>query len=493
MRKILLSFALILAHMAATAAVVNPVQEVNYRTNANDPTAWSYVKVADATNQQFEVKYSARIFVVQSWAIPAISQATELNIYHTRVSGQTQNGALCMWAFPYAVETTTTFSVEEGSFLANVKTVLGVYPGDTALSKLNQPLATSVAGKDSADNDARVLTIDANAIKALKNAGKVSGDTLYVNMLISTLKSVNDQNLKYYSIGSTEKKPYMTVSSAAPAVSNLTSGMGYSTLAAAVSAAAAGDTLQLNEDVTVSGNRIESTVALTIIGKTGNEKILRATDLNNITLLPKKALTLKNLVLDGQNINRQKPAIEASNDLVALDNVTIQNFKRTDSGQTQGIITIKNKGKVNFTNTTFSGNEVLEGYGDVFMGLHKAVTLAGNNTIPNGIFVEKDTLGIVDNAATHTVAIDLIVPATHKTGTAYPLVYGTTNASNYNLVTTQTAWSLAAGESFLYIYDTSTALNQQSAIINQQSKFIQNGKLYLRRGDAIYSVLGTKQ
>jgi len=377
----------------------------------------------------------------------------------------------------------TDMIAEEGQ-----ETVLGNYPGD---SVMNAPLATSVAGKDSADNYARVLTLDSKAIATLKDAGKVSNDTLYVNLLIYTT-SKSRSNFKYYSIGSAEKVDYMIVSSAAPAVSNLTSGVGYSTLAAAVAAAAANDTLQLNEDATVSGNRIESNVALTIIGKTGNEKILRDTKLDNITLLPKKALTLKNLVLDGQNINRKKPAIEASNDFVVLDNVTIQNYKRTDSDQKQGIITIKNKGKVNFTNCTFSNNEVLEGYGDVFMGLHKAITLAGNNTIPNGLYLEKDTFGIVDNGATHTVAIDLIVSDTHKVGEDYPIVYGATDSNKYNLIATGKDWSLAAGENFLYVKDNATSLNTINAIDAKAAKVVIDGKIYIRQGDKLFNVLGGK-
>jgi len=492
MKKTLLSFALIAACVAASATAIHPVQEVNYRTNNAEPTAWSFVKVADGTNQKFEVKHSARIFVVQSWAIPGISNATELNIYYTREAGQTNDGTIAIWAFPYDILTTNTFSVEQGSFLDNVKTVLGIYPGDTAISKLNQPLVKSVAGTDSASNHARVLSVDANAIKALKTAGKISGDTLYVNILLNTLKADNDLNYKYYSIGSSEKVNYMLVSAASPAVSNLTSGVGYSTLAAAVAAAAADDILQINEDVTISGNRVENNVALTIQGKTGNEKILRATDLDNITLLPKKALTLKNLVLDGQNVNRKKPAVEVGSAFVTFDNVTIQNYKRTDADQKQGIVVIKSNGKALFKNTTFANNAVATGYGDIFNGLNKALILDGNNIIPNGIFIEKSH-AILDSTATHTVAIDLRVETSRTVGGATALVLNTTDASKYNLIVDGKDWSIAAGESFLYIKDNATSVSTIDATEAKAVKVIKDGKLYIRQGNVLYDVLGGKQ
>lgn len=495
MKKAFLSFALIAASLVASAAtVINPTQEVNYRTSNTDnvPTKWVTVKPAQG-NDQFEVKWSACFFVVQQWAIPNISKAAELNIYYTRVSGQTNDGTIAAWTFPYDILTTNTFSIEEGSFLDNVKTVFGAYPG-VGTEIPNAPIVTSIAGSDSVSNHARILTFNAEAIKSLKSAGKVSNDTLYVNLLLTTLRSVNDLNYKYYSIGAQSGViNYMTISEpqASYPVDNKNTGVGYSTLAVAVAAAAENDTLIINENVEISGNRLETNVPLTIMGKTGAEKILRATGLDNITILPKKILTLKNLVLDGQNVNRNKPAIEVSNALVTLDNVTVQNFKRTNG--TQGIITIKSNGSVKLINATFTANEVVEGSGDIFLGFNKHITLMGNNVISNGIFIEKSDAIDEDNA-THTVAIDILVAADRTVGAETPLVNNCTDITKYNLVAANENWEIAAGETYLYINDkgSSTAIDQTQDTKHQTQKFIKDGQLLIRKGAALYNVLGVQ-
>ncbi len=494
MKKVFLSFALIAASLVATAAtVISPTQEVNYRTdNGEAPTKWSVCKTA-AESEQFELKWSARFFAAQQWAIPNISKANQLDIYYSRVSGQTNDGTIAAWPFPYEVLTENTFSKEEGSFLDHVKTIFGVYPGD-GNDIPNSPLVSSIAGTDSVSGHARILTFDATSITALKSAGRISNDTLYVNILLTTLRSVNDLNYKYYSIGAQSGViNYMVVSEpqASYAVDNINQGKGYSTLAAAVAAAAENDTLIINENVEIAGNRLETNVPLTIMGKTGTEKILRATGLNNITILPKKVLTLKNLILDGQNVDLDKPAIEAGSALVTLDNVTVQNFKRTN-GQ-QGLITIKSSGSVKLINTTFTSNAVAEGSGDVFLGFNKHITLTGDNVIPNGIFIEKSDAIDEDNA-THTVAIDVIVAADRTVGAETPLVNNCTDVTKYNLVAANADWELVAGETYLYIKDngSTTALKQTLNTKHQTQKLLQNGQLLIRHGETLYNVLGTK-
>ncbi len=496
MKKAFLSFALIVASLVASAAtVINPSQEVNYRTdNGAAPTKWSAFKVAQG-NEQFEVAWTSRFFVVQQWAIPNISKANELNIYYTRVSGQSNKGRLIAWAFPYEVLTTNSFSKDEGSFLDNVKTVFGAYPGD-GTEIPSAPLITATEGADSLGNYAQILTFNAEAITNLKSAGTVNNDTLYVNLLLTTQPTINIQNFKYYSIGAQSGViNYMTISEpqASYAVDNINQAKGYSTLAAAVAAAAENDTLVINENVEISGNRLETSVPLTIMGKTGAEKILRATGLDNITILPKKVLTLKNLIMDGQNVNRQKPAIEVSNALLTMDNVTVQNYKRTDSDQKQGLITIKSSGSVKLINATFTANAVAEGYGDIFLGDKKHLYLEGNNVISNGIFIEKND-SIEDKGTTHTTPIDILVPETRTVGEATPLVVGTTDATKYNLVAANENWEIAAGETYLYINDkgASTSLDNPQSTIHNPQKLLLNGQLLIRHGETLYNVLGTK-
>lgn len=492
MKKTFLSFALIAASLVASAAtVLHPYQEVDYRTDNNEnPSKWSTFKVAQG-NDQFEVCWSSRFFAVQQWAIPGISKANQLDIYYTRVSGQTNNGTVAAWPFPYEVLTENTFSKEEGSFLDHVKTIFGAYPA--AVTPIpNAPLVASIAGTDSVGNHARILTFDATAITALKSAGRISNDTLYVNILLST-DGVGTSNYKYYSIGSAEKVNYMIVTepqSSYP-VDNKNTGVGYSTLAAAVASAAENDTLVINENVEIS-SRLETNVPLTIIGKTGDEKVLRATGLNAITILPKKAITLKDLIIDGQNVDRNQPAIEASNALVTLDNVTVQNFKRTADGQTQGIIAIKSNGSVWMKNASLVDNAVPAGYGDIFLGNQKHLYLEGNNVISNGIFIEKND-SIEDKGTTHTTPIDIRVPETRTIGEDAPLVVGTTDASKYTLVATNPDWEIVAGDTYLYIKDNGSATKlNNTAVKSQTMKVIRNGQLYIRKGAALYNVLGVQ-
>lgn len=490
MKKTFLSLVLVAASLVASAAtVLHPYQEVNYRTNNNDPTSWSVLKVA-SESAQFEVKWSARFFAVQQWAIPGISKANQLDIYYTRVAGQTNDGAVSAWPFPYEVLTENTFSKEEGSFLDHVKTIFGAYPGDGNTIP-NAPLAKAVTATDSASNHARVLTFDATAITALKSAGRISNDTLYVNLLLTTDRADNDLNYKYYSIGSTEKVNYMIVTGTqvSYAVDNISQGKGYTTIAAAVAAAAENDTLVINENVEIS-SRLETNVPLTIIGKTGDEKVLRATGLNAITILPKKAITLKDLIIDGQNVDRNHPAIEASNALVTLDNVTVQNFKRTADGQVQGIIAIKSNGSAWMKNASLVDNAVPAGYGDIFLGNQKHLYLEGNNVISNGIFIEKND-SIEDKGTTHTTPIDIRVPETRTVGDATPLVANCTDVTKYNLVAANPDWEIAAGETYLYIKDNGSAAKlNNTAVKSQTMKVIRNGQLYIRKGAALYNVLG---
>ena len=121
MRKISLFLAAALISLSAMAetAKISPTWEANYRTNNNTPTSWQKVTLTEA---QFEIYNGSRFFAIQTWSISNVSKVTKLEFMYQRVSGQSNNGDISFWFFPYnnMVESQSDFSLAEGSFLDNV-------------------------------------------------------------------------------------------------------------------------------------------------------------------------------------------------------------------------------------------------------------------------------------------------------------------------------------------------------------------------------------
>ena len=178
---------------------------------------------------------------------------------------------------------TADYATAGVAFLNDVRTVLGVYPGN-AIDENHQPFMVSES-KDTLNAHFRVFTMEGTALETFKNNGTVENDYLTVNVLLNTLNATN--NYKYYHTG--DNAAYCSVTYAGevsvPAIVNNTTHSGYTDLATAVEEASAGDVLTLNEDATISGSRLEIKKELTIQGATGEEKIICAVPANQLMVL----------------------------------------------------------------------------------------------------------------------------------------------------------------------------------------------------------------
>ena len=147
---------LISLSMMAEIATINPTWEGNYRTNNANPTGWTKVTTTD---EQFEIYNGARFFAIQTWTIANISQVTSLEFIYPRVSGQTNNGDVSMWFFPYSsmVSSSADYATAGVAFLNDVQTVLGVMPGNT-IDENHQPFKVSES-RDEAGVHSRVITL----------------------------------------------------------------------------------------------------------------------------------------------------------------------------------------------------------------------------------------------------------------------------------------------------------------------------------------------
>ena len=454
---------LLAATMMAETAKVNPTWEACYRTNNVNPTAWNngFPKFND---EQFEVKNKdARIFVIQTWTIANISKVDSLAFVYQRASGQTNTGDLSMWAFPYASAPTT--SAYSADFIEDVKTVLGVYPGGD-IDDDHQPLKISEALEDPYR---RVVGLNAAAIEALKAAGTVENDYLTVNVLLTTCKAT--QNYKYYHTG--DNASYCSVTYAGevtvPAILNNTTKAGYSDLATAVEEATAGDILILNEDVTISGSRLEIKKELTIQGAAGAEKIICGVPANTLMVLANDntanyTVAFKNLIVDGQNTERSTQLFDANNKAqLSFENVSVINT-------TYSVVTgdVKNNGN--------------------------AVILVGVNSFPTGIYLNMNKR-VDGKEATHTAEnpIKLILSGDYKEeyavvlNCADPALYTAVDAAN------ETGWELYKSDSKDELkcrkVDLPTAIENTAAELKAVKRII-DGRIVIIRGDKMFDLTG---
>lgn len=473
MKKLFLfaAAAMISLCMMAETVTINPSFEGNYRTNNAVPTGWTKVTTTDA---QFEVYNGARFFAVQTWQIANISQVDSLEFVYTRVAGQTNNGDVSMWLFPYnsMVTSTADYNTLGVAFLNDVQTVLGVMPGNT-IDAEHAPFATSVV-VGSGNTLARAIRLGATEIAALKAAGTIDNDYLTVNVLLNTLNATN--NYKYYHTA-TETAPasYCTVHYVGevetPAILNNTTKTGYTDLATAVEEATAGDALILNEDVTLSGSCLEIQKALTIQGATGEERIICGVPANTLMILANDntaayEVTLKNLVIDGQNTERSTQTLDANNKAsFVFDGVSVINTLYSTA-----TADVKNNG----------GNVVLK----------------GNNVFAQGIYLNKNKR-VDGQFATHTNEHPIRIVLAEDYVEDYCVVLNCNDSTKFMAVDAKglTGWELyVSNNKELKGRKVSipTAINTNSVIEPKAVKMIENGRVVIRRGENLYDLTGKK-
>lgn len=454
--------------MLAETAKITPTWEANYRTNNAEPTGWTKV-TTDA--EQFEVYNGARFFAIQTWTIANISKVTSLEFVYQRVSGQTNNGDVSMWVFPYSsmVTSTADYATAGVAFLNDVKTILGVYPGNT-IDDDHQPLKISEDRDSISGVHCRVIVLGETEIAALKAAGSVENDYLTVNVLLNTVKATN--NYKYYHTG--DNASYCTVTYegevVVPAIVNNTSKAGYSDLATAVEEATAGDVLLLNEDVTISGSRLEIKKELTIQGATGAEKIICGVAANTLMVLANDntadyTVTFRNLTVDGQNEVRATQTFDSNNKAkLCFDGVSV----------------------INTTYSVVTGDVKCNGGN---------IVLVGENSFPTGIYLNKNKRVDAKNA-THTAEnpIRLILSGDYVEdyvvvlNCADPTLFAAVDAAD------ETGWELYKSDSkdelkCRKVEKQATALETTNSELKAQ-KLIINGQIVIRRGDRHFDLTG---
>lgn len=171
-------------------------------------------------------------------------------------------------------------------------------------------------------------------------------------------------------------------------VENETSGKGFNTLADAIGAAADGDVLVINENQYVGARIGVNNRHITIKGAEADRLILRDEKFSNaLMFLVNQSdevdtegnkisghLTFENLIIDGQAVEATQACVEASkNGVVDFKNVK---FVNCTSGHNQGLVSMKDGGKVNLENVETFNCHVPDGRGEFFCGTNN-LTVAG--------------------------------------------------------------------------------------------------------------------
>ena len=456
--------ALMSLSMMAETAKINPTWEACYRTDNNTPTKWNS-GFPKFTDEQFEVKNKdARIFVIQTWTIANISKVDSLDFVYERVSGQTNKGDLAMWLFPYSsAPTTSTYSAD---FIEDVKAVLGVYPGGD-IDENHAPFKVS-AVREADGKLYRAVALSKTEIATLVAAGKVENDYLTVNVLLTTYTA--SQNFKYYHTGDNQSfcSVFYAGEVVVPAIVNNTTKAGYNDLATAVEEATAGDVLILNEDVTISGSRLEIKKELTIQGATGEEKIICGVAANTLMVLANGnetdyTVTFKNLTVDGQNEVRATQTFDSNNKAkLCFDGVSV----------------------INTTYSVVTGDVKSNG---------SNIVLVGVNSFPTGIYLNKNKR-VDGKDATHTNPIKLILAGDYVED--YVVVLNCATPDLYTAVDAAdvTGWELYKSDSkdelkCRKVEKQATALETTNSELKAQ-KLIINGQIVIRRGNRLFDLTG---
>lgn len=239
----------------------------NFRTNNKEnPSGWnngdwaSPITKKDGTVlTQMEVNtQAANIWVLEQFVIPNIDKVKSITITQKKVSNT--NGAI--WFFPYDYPTENSYNAE---YVENVKTVLGVYPGNTYM---NTPTIDDVSS-------ATVSLGDINDIKTTY-ASYITDNTLTLNLLLTTKTGATSKGIFYTQNTENEgNRPYITVTYEYAAY-NATTGTGYDNLKGAIDAATVSSDIYLYDDCTLTGRATTAATGLT----------LNIIPMNDVTIAP---------------------------------------------------------------------------------------------------------------------------------------------------------------------------------------------------------------
>lgn len=203
----------------------------------------------------------------------------------------------------------------------------------------------------------------------------------------------------------------------------------YTTLADAASAAAAGDVIMINEDITIN-NRVSFDKVDNVTLKAADGVTVYCRVKNKLAFLVKKPTTFENLNLVYNDDTSSQALVECSSGSgkLTVNNCTVTDFSTTSG---QGVICAKGSGQVYLNGFAVNTTTVPEGKGEVFIGSNGS-TLSGNSTA--SLFIEKNLKVTANSDFAPDQVVNIYVDAERSEGST--IVEGTENASLFHLVST---------------------------------------------------------
>lgn len=205
-------------------------------------------------------------------------------------------------------------------------------------------------------------------------------------------------------------------------------GTSYTNLNDAVAAAAEGDVIMINEDITIN-NRVNLTGVDNLTVKAADGVTVNCRVKNTLAFLVKKTATLENLnmvYVEADASNQGLIECSTGAGKLTIKNCTVSDFKTTSA---QGVVSVKGGGHANFNGFAVNTTTVPEGRGEVFFGTSGS-TLSGNSTA--SIFLEKN-LNVTANADfAPDQVVNIYIDGYRTEGST--VVSGTEDAAKFHLV-----------------------------------------------------------
>ena len=375
-----------------------PINDYNYRFN--NSKGWNndaFPKLSDA-NDKFELTYTARLYVVQQYVIEDFSPANAYTL--TVTSYGNNNKDAYVWDFPYELPCKNAYP--SSTIAGHIEIVTGTdLTAGTPSINTSYAIATT---KTAASGSTYSFTIPGYKLTPV-----YVGDNRYVVTVLLT--STNNSHLYSGKASNGTNRSTLTKTTAkAYPIINTTQMRADETLADAVTNANANDVITLYDDVTISTSLSVGKI-LTFEGATGAEKITCGVASKDVMVYGNaNPVTFRNVIVDGNNVERSAQLFDVNtNKKICLDGVSVINASYSAAaGDIKG-----------------SGGNVI---------------LKGNNTLPGGIYLNKNRR-VEHTGATHTDPIKIVLADDYVQD--YAIVLTCNNTSLYEAQTASgTAWEL---------------------------------------------------
>ena len=383
----------------------SPYLELCFRPKSNGSGYDSSTPLNGFKNTDFEGNYQARFFAVEYFWVENVDVTGMIYTLSLTTLGGGGTSELAVWDFPYQVNN----FISAADINTYATEVVGVAPGSSDDAGKKEPIASSKC-----TNSVWSFTIPAASLTPLATRG----DKTLVGVLITSKNINKDEKGKFASSSHAETDgPSLQQ---APIV-NTTQNKVDTTLAAAVANANVGDVITIYGDVTISGARLEIKKELTIQGATGAEKIICGVPDKTIMVLADGneadyTVTFKNLIVDGQNKERATQTFDINGKAkMRFDGVSV----------------------INTTYSVVTGDVKCSGSNSI---------LAGNNSFPTGIYLNKGKR-VDHQGATHTTPVKLILARDYQED--YAIVLNCDKPELYEAVDADgvVGWELYAAKS----------------------------------------------